>query len=248
MTFIPVLNKDKIIFNHKHHLPSSLRLMISGSSGSGKTTMLLTILLDGTLDYNRLILCSPSTNQPEYQLMIKAFRNGLSIGQVKALFQYQNECDDLDELIRQVSYENDNKNKIEVIIYEDTSLIPSPQKLVKEKSKTIIIIDDSMMSSQTEIDKVAVYGRPLNLNLIYLTQSFFKTNKKSCRDQMNVFIFFKLSRIDLVNIYNHLATNDFKTFEEFAAFASDCWKEKYNFLTIRRDEDDINLRYTKNLF
>ena len=53
---------------HNHWLPSpSMRLIIVGESGCGKTNLLLKLLLlDDWLEYDKIILCGKSQHQPEY--------------------------------------------------------------------------------------------------------------------------------------------------------------------------------------
>ena len=55
-------------------LPSSLRGLIVGSGNSGKTVLLLNLLLrEGWLDYNNLLVFGNSLQQDEYQIMEKGF-------------------------------------------------------------------------------------------------------------------------------------------------------------------------------
>ena len=55
-------------------LPSSIRGIIVGKSGCGKTTLLLNLLLrPGWLDYDNLCVFGKSLFQPEYRILKKAF-------------------------------------------------------------------------------------------------------------------------------------------------------------------------------
>ena len=52
-------------------LPHSIRGLIVGKSGCGKTTLLLNLLLrPGWLDYNKLFVFGRSLFQPEYRLSL----------------------------------------------------------------------------------------------------------------------------------------------------------------------------------
>ena len=56
--------------------------------------------------------------------------------------------------------------------------------------KTLVIIDDCTIIHSINPTQLFVYGRPLNINTIYLTQKYTKvpcTIKKNC----NVFVLFK---------------------------------------------------------
>ena len=59
-------------------LPRSIRGIIVGKSGCGKTTLLLNLLLrPGWLDYNNLCVFGKSLFQPEYRIFKKAFEENL---------------------------------------------------------------------------------------------------------------------------------------------------------------------------
>ena len=76
-TFKPTWNLGKIKFNHSPYLPKdTIRMLVIGSSGSGKSFLVLRMLLEEIfLDYNHLHLCTPRIAQKEYQLLIHAFKN-----------------------------------------------------------------------------------------------------------------------------------------------------------------------------
>ena len=60
-------------FNHPL-LPRSIRGIIVGKSGCGKTTLLLNLLLrPGWLDYDNLFVFGKSLFQPEYRILKTAF-------------------------------------------------------------------------------------------------------------------------------------------------------------------------------
>ena len=60
-------------FNHPL-LPRSIRGIIVGKSGCGKTTLLLNLLLKlGWLDYDNHFVFGRSLFQPEYRILKKAF-------------------------------------------------------------------------------------------------------------------------------------------------------------------------------
>ena len=59
-------------------LPRSIRGLIVGKSGCGKTTLLLNLLLKpGWLDYDTLFVFGKSLFQPEYKILRTAFAEGL---------------------------------------------------------------------------------------------------------------------------------------------------------------------------
>ena len=73
-------------FNHPL-LPKSIRGIILGKSGCGKTTLLLNLLLrPGWLDYNTLSVFGKSLFQPEYRILKKAFEEKLPKEAIVQLF------------------------------------------------------------------------------------------------------------------------------------------------------------------
>ena len=68
-------------------LPNSIRGLIVGKSGCGKTTLLLNLLLrPGWLDYNNLQVFERSLFQPEYKILEKAFEEKLPKEAIGGLF------------------------------------------------------------------------------------------------------------------------------------------------------------------
>ena len=219
---LPIWNKDKVLANHKN-LPSPLRALIIGSSGSGKTIWLLNALLK-YLDYDRLVVCSPSlVAQIEYQIIIKALQAGLSLSQIEQIFLKQNEIDDVFGFINQVAMINKSKNKIEVIVYTDPREMPEPENIAKENSKTLVVVDDCMLKHQNNIENLWVYGRPLGLSSIYLTQSYFAVDKQTVRGNSNVFVLFEVPTIDMNNSYYQIGSKDFQTCEDYKSYAQNAW-------------------------
>ena len=65
---------EKSKANNHFLLPRSIRGLIVGASGCGKTTLVNNLLLrEGFLDYDNLLVFGPSLHQPEYRIMKVAF-------------------------------------------------------------------------------------------------------------------------------------------------------------------------------
>ena len=68
-------------------LPRSIRGLIVGKSGCGKTTLLLNLLLKpGWLDYDTLFIFGKSLFKPEYKILRTAFAEGLPKEYILRLF------------------------------------------------------------------------------------------------------------------------------------------------------------------
>ena len=73
-------------------LPRSIRGLIVGKSGCGKTTLLLNLLLRlGWLDYDNHCVFGKSLFQPEYQILKKAFEENLPKEYILRLFDMRDE-------------------------------------------------------------------------------------------------------------------------------------------------------------
>ena len=73
-------------------LPRSIRGIIVGKSGCGKTTLLLNLLLrPGWLDYDNLCVFGRSLFQPEYRILKKAFEENLPKEYILRLFNMREE-------------------------------------------------------------------------------------------------------------------------------------------------------------
>jgi len=60
-------------------LPHNFRLLFVGSSGAGKTSLLMRLLLQKELiNYNKLYIFAKSLYQPEYRVIQAGFENQLS--------------------------------------------------------------------------------------------------------------------------------------------------------------------------
>ena len=68
-------------------LPQSLRGLVIGKSGCGKTKVIFNLLLQsGWLDYNHLYIFGKSLHQQEYKILRKGFEGGLSKQQISNVF------------------------------------------------------------------------------------------------------------------------------------------------------------------
>ena len=129
-------------FNHLL-LPKSIRGLIIGKSGCGKTTLLLNLLLrPGWLDYNNLSVFGKSLFQPEYRIIKKAFEEKLPKEAIMRIFDFRDEVIKLDispsALIENWAKEIINKSDIECKFYETADDVPDPRDL-KSTNKNLMI-------------------------------------------------------------------------------------------------------------
>ena len=91
---IPDLSWNEVIskrFNNPLS-PRSIRGIIVGKSGCGKTTLLLNLLLrPGWLNYDNLSVFGKSLFQPKYRILKKAFEENLPKESILRLFNMRDE-------------------------------------------------------------------------------------------------------------------------------------------------------------
>ena len=98
----------------------------------------------------------------------------------------------------------------------------------------------------TEILKLFVRGRKLNISFIFITQSYFKLSKDIRLSSMHFFILKIPNKRELQQIVlNHLSV---VYFNNFIKIYKKCTAEPYSFLVndTTLPSDDL-LRFTKNL-
>ena len=61
--------KQNSICNHATFFPKSIRCIIAGASGCGKTNLLVNLLEDKALDYADVYIYSPTLHQPAYDYL-----------------------------------------------------------------------------------------------------------------------------------------------------------------------------------
>ena len=135
-------------------LPRSIRGLIVGKSGCGKTTLLLNLLLKpGWLDYDTLFVFGKSLFQPEYKILRTAFAEGLPKEYILRLFNMRNEIQNsqippalvVKEWVSSLNKESDIKS----YFFESASDVPDPRELNSE-DKNLMIFDDLLLEKQNK--------------------------------------------------------------------------------------------------
>jgi len=125
---------EKSVFKNNSLLPRSIRGLVIGSSGSGKTHLLLNMLLQPDfLDNNKLYIFSNSLHQPEYQLLIKGFQNKLAKTHIIGIFRNQSDfkgCS-IQEICEYVSENlpDLDKGNITVSAFKSAKDVPDPSEV-----------------------------------------------------------------------------------------------------------------------
>ena len=109
-------------------------------------------------------------------------------------------------------------------------------KPLNEYENGIIVSDDILGSSNSKfIDQFFIRGRHNNLDIYYLSQSYFVLPKRTIRNNSNKIILFNQTLKDIEHIYRYVAGYDMN-YEEFKELCRNLWEEDYNYLCIDRSK------------
>ena len=116
-------------------------------------------------------------------------------------------------------------------------------KPLNEYENGIIVFDDILGSSNCRfIDQFFIRGRHNNLDIYYLSQSYFDLPKRTIRNNSNKIIVFNQTLKDIEHIYRDVACYDMN-YDEFKALCRKSWDEDYNYLCIDRSKKRDQGRY-----
>lgn len=112
------------------------------------------------------------------------------------------------------------------------------------KPNSIMIFDDVACEKQNNIRSYFCMGRHKEIDSFYLCQTYTRIPKHLVRDNANMLIVFKQDDLNLKHIYNDHVGSDME-FENFYNICRECWKDKYGFLLINKDDEIQSGRYRK---
>ena len=109
-------------------------------------------------------------------------------------------------------------------------------KPLNEYENGIIVFDDILGSSNSRfIDQFFIRGRHNNLDIYFLSQSYFDLPKRTIRNNSNKIILFNQTLKYIEHIYRDVAGYDMN-YDEFKDLCRKSWKEDYNYLYIDRSK------------
>jgi len=207
---------------HSIIFPKNIFAVIAGSTGSGKTNLMINLLRKAALlNYEHVYIYSSTLHQPAYEYLRQYYI-------------------DLERLI----YDKANLVvKIAQFFDADTEIM-NPSELDKTKNH-IMIFDDVMMADQSVIKDYFCRGRHNNVNVFYLVQSLHKVAKHCVRENANIFILFRQDDKTLRYFYETHVSADMD-FKEFKAFCDAAWSKKHGFLVINLWDEAYCGRYWSN--
>ena len=135
-----------------------------------------------------------------------------------------------------------NPKQYENIKIENVSIKEDLDFTIEDFNGCCVVFDDMLDSNQKLIDPFFTRGRHNDLDVYYLSQSYFDLPKRTIRNNSNIIILFQQTLKDVEHIYKDIAGFDM-SYEEFKNLCREAWKEKYNYLLINRLEDKNKSKY-----
>ena len=202
-------NKKGHILNWPYIPDHPYRILIIGSSGTGKTNALLN-LVNNQQDIDKIYLYVKDPYEDKYQYLINKRESvGLKyFNDPKAFIDYSNDM----HKVYKNSYSLNKENKI-LIVFDDMIA-----DMINNKRLNSIVTE------------LFIRGRKLNISLIFITQSYFKVPKDVRNNSTHFFIMKILNKRELQQTaINHLS--DINT-KDFIEIYRKCIDKPYSFLVI----------------
>ena len=185
------------------------RILIIGSSGSGKTNFLLN-LIENQPDIDKIHLYAKDPYESKYQYLINK-RESVSINHFNSPKAFTEYSSDMHDVYKNIGdYNPDKENKI-LIVFDD-------------------MIADMIHNKKlhSTVAEFFIRGRKLNISLVFITQSYFKVPKDTRLNTSHFFIAKIPNKRELQKITtNH--SSDINT-KDFTNICRKCTSEQYSFL------------------
>ena len=108
----------------------------------------------------------------------------------------------------------------------------------------IVVFDDMLLSKQeSNIDLFLTRGRHNNIDIYYISQSYFHLPKNTIRNNSNKIILFKQTLRDIILLFHDIAGLDMNL-EEWKQLCRKAWENDYDYLQIDRFAKIGEGRYT----
>ena len=156
-----MLNLDEIVGNKQEQSDWPFRVLIIGPSGSGKTNTLLHLIqnLNNTDPIDKIYLYAKDLSEPKYEYLLnKREQAGIKyFNDPTAFIEYS---DDMNDVFTNIDDYNKQKKRRVLIIFDD-------------------MIADIMNNKNFKaiIKELFLLCRKLNVSIVFITQSYFRTPK-----------------------------------------------------------------------
>ena len=206
-------------YESKHHpiFPSHIRMIIAGTSGSGKTKLMIDFIMGGFVHFDDIMIYTTTQNQDTYEYL----------------------------KLDHEAYKKKYKSSKDVITFHSSDDgIVSPSEL--DKNKTHIVIFDDVMNEENQAVMTEYFcrGRHNNANVFYLCESVHQLKKHGIRQNANIFILFKQD-VKTLKFFHETHIIGDMPFDEFTKICYDAWSKRHGYIVINLWED-LCVRYILN--
>ena len=204
------------------------RILIIGSSGSGKTNALLN-LINNQPDIEKIYLYAKDPYEKIYKYLINK-REEVGLDHFDDHKVFIENSNDMQDVYKNIEDYNPGKERKILIVFN--GMIAD---MINNKKLNSIVTE------------LFIRGRKLNISIVFITQSYFKVPKDVRLNSTHFFIMKILNKRELQQIaLNHSSDIDFK---DFMKIYKECTKEPYSFLVNDTALQSGNpLRFRHNLF
>ena len=112
------------------------------------------------------------------------------------------------------------------------------------KYKGSVVIFDNMLGAKnsSQIDEFFTRRRHEDLDVYYISQSYFALPRQSIRNNSDILILFKQTLRDVQSMYYGIGAYDMK-YDEFKEMCHKAWDERFNYLCIDMTENKNEGKY-----
>jgi hypothetical protein len=195
-----------------HYIEIPFRMLLIGSSGSGKTLTEYNLLRAFSGTFQNIYIITRNKHEPIYDMIESKFKK---------------------------INENSKKAKQNIQIFEGVENLPNLDTFDKNE-QTLVVLDDLVLSKQEKIIEYFIRCRKLNVSVLYISQSYYAV-PKMIRNNINYLIIKQVSSArNLKMISSEYSLNlDSKQLKKIYDYCTD---EKQNFLFIDIDHPKIRFR------
>ena len=105
-------------------------------------------------------------------------------------------------------------------------------KPINKYKGSVVIFDDMLgAKNSSQIDEFFTRGRHEDLDVYYISQSYFALPRQSIRNNSDRLILFKKTLRDVQSMYYDIGAYDMN-YDEFKQMCHKAWEEKFNYLCI----------------
>ena len=215
-----MLNLDNIVSNKNENKDNNwpFRMLIIGPSGSGKTNTLLH-LINNLHPIDKIYLYAKDLSEPKYEFLINK-REQAGIKNLNVPHSFIEYSNDMDDVLDYINNYNKNRDKKVLIVFDN-------------------MIADIMSSKKFKaiIKELFIRCRKLNISIVFITQSYFRTPKDARLNSTHYVIMKIQIRKELQNIAQEnsgdIDFKDFlKTFKDYTSEPYSCISSIQQYLAV----------------